>query len=128
KSNPNSNPNPNPNPHESRVKMREESGGRNQGQGSRDSAAQEQAPNHQTIRRPPGKSYSTTNTHTKPKPVCRPPGKSCPNTNTHPKPTPVTIRRIDVVHGPQSVPSSWIMVRCAPHEFVGYAGLCASRV
>src|SRR5690606_16508070 len=92
KSNPNSNPNPNP--HESRVKMREESGGRNQGQGSRDSAAQEQAPNHQTIRRPPGKSYSNTNTHTKPKPVCRPPGKSYPNTNTHPKPTPVTDRPI----------------------------------
>src|SRR5690606_18167602 len=30
--------------------------------------------------------------------------------------------------GPQSVPPSWIMVRRASHEFVGFAGLCASRV
>src|SRR5690606_4684287 len=37
--------------------------------------------------------------------------------HTHPKPTPV-----------RSGPSSWIMVRGAFHEFVGYAGLCASRV
>src|SRR5688572_20088827 len=30
--------------------------------------------------------------------------------------------------GAQSASSSWIMVRGATHEFVGYAGLCASRV
>ena len=30
--------------------------------------------------------------------------------------------------GAQSVSSSWIMVRGAIHELVGYAGLCASRV
>src|SRR5690606_16966937 len=30
--------------------------------------------------------------------------------------------------GAQSASSSWIMVREAPHELVGYAGLCASRV
>src|SRR5690606_16190484 len=30
--------------------------------------------------------------------------------------------------GAQSASSSWIMVRVAIHELVGYAGLCASRV
>src|SRR5690606_18961344 len=30
--------------------------------------------------------------------------------------------------GAQSASSSWIMVRGATHELVGYAGLCASRV
>src|SRR5690606_26316150 len=35
---------------------------------------------------------------------------------------------LEVAHGPRCGPCCWIMVRGATHEFVGYAGLCASRV